>query len=159
MKPALTLFKGGLLLRPLEEKDLTTTLRWRNQDDVRRNFFHKDIISYEQHHKWFENYLTKKDDIVFVGELDGEIIGQLAIYDINIFTKKAEVGRFIISPEYAGKGYMKILINLLFELCVNLKVETLYLYVIPTNHKAIYLYEKLGFVVKENTAESILMER
>lgn len=159
MKPALTLFKGGLLLRPLEEKDLITTLQWRNQDDVRMNFFHKDIISYEQHHKWFENYLIKKDDIVFVGEFDGEIIGQLAIYDIDTLTKKAEVGRFIISPEYAGKGYMKKLINLLFELCGNLKIETLYLYVIPTNYKAISLYEKLGFVVKENTTESILMER
>ena len=159
MKPALTLFKEGLLLRPLEEKDLATTLQWRNQDDIRKNFFHKDIISYEQHHTWFEKYITKNDDMVFVGELNGEIIGQLAIYDINVSTKKAEVGRFIISPKYAGRGYMKKLINLLFELCSTLKIETLYLYVIPTNYKAISLYQKLGFVAIRTTTESILMER
>lgn len=159
MKPALALNKGGLLLRPLEEKDLATTLVWRNQDDIRKNFFYKEIISYEQHHKWFKNYLTKNDDIVFVGELAGELIGQVAVYDIDVITKKAEVGRFIISPKYAGKGYMKKLINLLFEVCDELKVDTLYLYVIPTNIRAIYLYEKLGFVVKHNTTESILMER
>ncbi len=55
-------------LRLLEEADLPRTLAWRNQDHIRRWFVHSDVISPEQHRRWFGAYRERDDDFVFVVE-------------------------------------------------------------------------------------------
>lgn len=98
---------GRVRLRLLEESDLSMTLAWRNQDHVRKWFFHSDIIAADQHRRWFEQYRDRDDDFVFVieeAETLRRAIGQASIYNIDWAARRAEFGRLLIGdPEGGGR--------------------------------------------------------
>jgi len=54
------------------------TRAWRNQDHIRKWFFHSDPITTEQHLAWWQRYQDRDDDFVFIIEetetLNGFII-------------------------------------------------------------------------------------
>ena len=137
-------------MRLLQEADLPKTLRWRNQDDIRRWFFHSEIISQQQHIDWFKNYIYKDDDFIFIVE---EIqkgyrpIGQVSIYHIDWAVQRAEFGRLMIGePDASGKGYAfkasQMAANIAF---FTMGLKEIYLEVFVDNKKAIAIYEKMGF--------------
>lgn len=133
-------------LRLLAEGDLPTTLAWRNNDEARKWFINSDKIELSNHLKWFGSYKEKTNDFVFVVEANGSLVGQCAVYGIDGTTQKAEVGRFLVAPEHAGKGYIKHGCQLLIQICwEHLSLEKLFLEVFESNSRAINLYEKLGF--------------
>jgi RimJ/RimL family protein N-acetyltransferase len=142
--------KDNLRLRTLQESDLPMTLQWRNQDDIRRWFFHSEVISLQQHLDWFKNYITKGDDFVFIIE---EIqngyrpIGQVSLYQVDWGAQRAEFGRLMIGePDAAGKGNAfrasQMAANIAF---FTLGLKEIYLEVRVDNKKAIAIYEKMGF--------------
>jgi RimJ/RimL family protein N-acetyltransferase len=159
MKPALSIQKEGLLLRPLNKQDLDDTLNWRNRDGVRQCFFYDKLISIDEHHRWYENYLGKDTDVVLIGESSGEKIGQLAVYDIDFNSRRAEIGRFVASPSFAGKGMMRSLIVLLCDACAACGLKELYLEVLPSNERAIRLYDSIGFTIVDTTPTVIKMSK
>ncbi|WP_111807391.1 GNAT family N-acetyltransferase [Aeromonas allosaccharophila] len=159
MKPALSIKNEGLLLRPLNEKDLGDTLYWRNRDGVRQFFFYDKLINMDEHYRWYENYLGKDTDVVLIGESLGEKIGQLAVYDIDLNNGKAEIGRFVVSPDFAGKGMMRRLIILLCDACAAYGLKELYLEVLPSNERAIRLYDSIGFTIIDKTPNAIKMSK
>lgn len=77
---------------------------WRNQDFVRKQMHHKNIISPQEHRKWVD--LIKNDDRrnVFVLYLDDEAIG---VYQYRIIDDAGtiELGDYLISEDYQNKGY------------------------------------------------------
>src|SRR6187549_2663337 len=87
---------GRVRLRLLEESDLPATLAWRNQDHIRKWFFHSDVIAPDQHRAWWDRYLQKDDDFVFVIEETESLkrpVGQVALYNIDWENGTAEYGR------------------------------------------------------------------
>jgi RimJ/RimL family protein N-acetyltransferase len=149
MKPAIspTSF-GNVQLRLLELDDLPHTLAWRNQDDVRKWFKFNGTVTAEQHLAWFEKYQAKADDFVFVALhlKSQERIGQVAIYDVDLMQKQAEVGRFIVAPEAAGKGFMTEALQALADCATQqLALSRLFLEVFASNARAINLYSKAGY--------------
>ncbi|HEY9868072.1 MAG TPA: GNAT family N-acetyltransferase [Candidatus Obscuribacterales bacterium] len=137
-------------LRPLEQRDLSDTLRWRNQERVRTFFKSSAEISPESHSAWFSQYLSKADDYVYVIdeiECSHLPVGQVSIYNINWDRGEAEFGRLLIGePAALGKGYAREASLLLLahwhsiygikRFCLEVKEE---------NERAIRLYEQLGF--------------
>lgn len=160
-KPTLSYEAEGLCLRPLRHDDLEYTLAWRNREGVRQCFLYSELITPQQHLHWFEQYLLKPDDCVLIAEMQtGGRIGQLALYDIDLQKRTAEVGRFIASPEYAGRGMMRKAIEALFIIAANsLGLETLYLEVLPTNTRALELYRQLGFVAEISETSVVKMTK
>ncbi len=147
---------AGIRLRPLERGDLSLTLAWRNRDDVRIWFKMSEVLSEEQHRGWFESYLGKPDDYVFIVEADGRPVGQVALYSINKLTASAEIGRFIVAPGEGGKGHIRVAIEALFGLArEHLGLSRIHLQVFAHNQRAIRLYEKLGFKL-DRTSENML---
>lgn len=143
-------------LRLLEKNDLDKTLMWRNRDEVRCCFKHSDVIIFEQHLNWFESYLKKDDDFVFVVEAESIVVGQASVYDIDWEGESAEIGRFLASPEHSGKGYIRSGCQLLIDLCWHqLGLKYLFLEVFQHNTRAIRLYESLGFS-QERCSEGLL---
>ena len=71
------------------------------------------------------------------------IIGQLSL-NLEI---KNEVHMFhlIIDPKFQRKGLAKELINEAEKVALNIKKRTIALNVLKSNHRAISLYEKLGY--------------
>ncbi|WP_255988785.1 GNAT family N-acetyltransferase [Chitinolyticbacter albus] len=160
-KPTLSYKAKGVRLRPLRDDDLEFTLAWRNREGVRQCFIYSDLITLPQHLRWFEQYTLKSDDCVLIAETaNGERIGQLAIYDIDVQKKTAEIGRFVVAPEFAGQGLMRSAIEALCVLAKeSLELNELYLEVLPTNASALGLYLRLGFQAGASDADKIKMTK
>ncbi|WP_426397407.1 GNAT family N-acetyltransferase [Ralstonia sp. R-29] len=153
---------GRIRLRLLAEDDLQTTLEWRNRDGVREQFKSSDLLTYPQHHSWFVRYTEKPDDLVFIAELvdTGERVGQVAIYAIDHGSRAAEIGRFVVSPDFQGRKLMKEAIDVLMRFAASeLSLTSVYLEVLESNERAGMLYQKLGFEERGRADGLIRMER
>jgi hypothetical protein len=87
------------------------TLAWRNQDHIRTWFFHSDVITPEQHRRWFDAYRGRDDDFVFVIEETEELrrpVGQVALYYIDWEPGTAEYGRLMIGDTDAPEIVQRI---------------------------------------------------
>ena len=135
----------GVTLRPLNEDDLPTTLAWRNHPDSRQWFLTTDEITWDQHRQWFENYLVKADDVVFVLD-DGErLVAQVALY--NLDDQSAEFGRLLVAPEARGQGLSHVAVELCLRVAdEQLRLDNVVLEVRQDNARAIAAYERAGFV-------------
>ncbi len=146
----------NISLRLLRKDDLPETLLWRNT--YRAFFTYSDEIDLPSHLKWFENYLQKNDDFIFIIENQlQEKLGQVALYDINWAEKSAQFGRFLVNPAFANQGYMStackaslLLARDVLELC------SLMLEVKATNERAIRIYENCGFRFEKAIGQELL---
>lgn len=137
-------------LRLLEQRDLAMTREWRNQDRVRMKFVTTNKLEPESHQRWFEGYLAKDDDYLFVIEETETLnkpVGQIGMYNIDRQAKQAEYGRLMIGEENAlGLGIAAEASRLMIEhFRKNFAIEHVYLEVKADNQSAYKLYESLGF--------------
>ena len=68
-------------LRLLSPADLPRTLAWRNQERVRTAFITSSVLSEDGHRRWFDAYVERDDDFVFIIEArdSGRPVGQVVI--------------------------------------------------------------------------------
>ena len=152
----------GVSLRLISAEDLTITLTWRNREDIRRHFIKSDIISWERHLSWWEEYLTKNNDFVFIIEEREKLnrpVGQVSLYNIDLENHEAEYGRLMIGDNEArGKGLARRATELLITWAFNpLEIKRIYLEVFKDNTIAISLYRRCGFVSFGDRGELHLM--
>ncbi|WP_189523783.1 MULTISPECIES: GNAT family N-acetyltransferase [unclassified Mesorhizobium] len=149
---------GTVVLRLVEERDLETILAWRNRDEARVWFKNSDRIAFDDHLAWYKRYLQREDDFFFLVEANGQPVGQCGIYDIENGAGRAEVGRFLIAPEMAGKGYASRSCREIVRFGTQfLKLPYLFLEVIEQNARAIRLYARQGFVEESRQGGLIRM--
>jgi len=157
-----TLEGERIRLRPLTAKDLPLTLSWRNQDAVRRWFFHSDLLSPEQHCAWFEAYCKRDDDFVFIIE---EIVrfnmpvGQIALYNVDWDRQKAEFGRLMIGELRArGMGLAKEATQLLlYFVRREWQLQEVFLEVYENNLPALAIYRACGFIETQRHSGIVTM--
>jgi RimJ/RimL family protein N-acetyltransferase len=90
--------------RLIQESDLSMTMGWRNKPRVAHWFKSAALITPEQHRQWFEEYLQRDNDYLFIIEdknMTDAPVGQVGIYNIDFSAGTAEVGRFLIGEERA----------------------------------------------------------
>jgi diamine N-acetyltransferase len=150
-------------LRLIEERDLETTLSWRNRDDARIWFKTSDPIPLESHKAWFQRYFEKDDDFLFIVETQdhpARPVGQVSVYGIDWSAQSAEVGRFLVAPGEGGKGYMTGACQLLIAYCCGpLGLDYVFLEVMERNARARRLYETIGFSEEDRHDGLIRMGR
>jgi len=136
-------------LRLLKEVDLPMTRAWRNQDHIRRWFLHSEVITPEQHRRWYDSYLPRDDDFVFVIEelrSAGRPVGQVSLYNIDWESGHAEFGRLLIGEPTAARGLAReateLVLDYAFTECGLREVE---LEVFAANQAAVGLYRSCGF--------------
>lgn len=144
------LLNGNTRLRLLEFADLPMTLAWRNQDDIRRWFFHSQVITPEEHRAWWERYQERDDDLVFVIEETQSLnrpVGQAALYNIDRVARTAEFGRLMIGdPVARGLGIARLATARLVEEGLTAwGLEAVRLEVLSDNAPAIAIYRSCGF--------------
>ena len=137
-------------LRLLEEADLPRTLAWRNQPHIRRWFVNDQVITPEQHRRWFESYRERDDDFVFIIEEAAPLVrpvGQVALYRIDWEQRRAEYGRLLIGEADAtGRGLAREATALLIaHATATWGIREIELEVFADNTRAIALYAALGF--------------
>jgi RimJ/RimL family protein N-acetyltransferase len=148
--PLLPIESDRIVLRLLTEGDLPMTLAWRNQPRVRANFVTSRELTEAEHRAWFEDYVRKDDDFVFVVcERAGlKPVGQAALYHVDWKARTAEFGRLMIGPDDAlGKGLATEATRLLLSFGFGqLRLRRIRLEVLSSNGRAIAIYRKLGFI-------------
>lgn len=88
-------------LRLVKREDCDLLFSWVNEEAVRRNAFNSNLISYEEHKKWFENKLKDENSIIYICYIQDKVIGQIRV-DI---TGCSGVIDYSIAKEFRGKGY------------------------------------------------------
>lgn len=149
----------AIRLRLIQEDDLPMTLAWRNRDEVRKWFKYSDMLSIENHREWFQKYLLRDNDFLFVVEdvSTGLPVGQASVYGIDWERGIGEVGRFIAAPDFRGRGYMKQACAAIADVSFNcLGLKEVFLEVFPDNERAIHVYQLVGYITSGATDDGLV---
>ncbi len=138
-------------LRAIEREDIDRFVRWFNDPEVRRYLLMYEPMSRAKEERWFEERLSRKDDLLFALEVrEGDRwvhIGNMGLHRIDWKNRVATLGIVIGEKEYWGKGYgteaVKTMLRYAFhELGLNrVELETY-----SFNPRAQRCYQKAGFV-------------
>jgi RimJ/RimL family protein N-acetyltransferase len=136
-----------LRLRAIERSDIPTFVRWLNDPEVIQHLLLYLPISQAQEESWFEAQLKDQDRrILGIETLDGKLIGNIALENINWKDRNAELGIVIGEKEYWGTGYgTEAIITLLDFAFSQMNLHRVYLRVFEDNQRALHCYEKCGF--------------
>lgn len=144
-------------LAPLQEKDIEMIRQWRMK--YKDHFYDANEITPEQQKIWYSKYKESPTDRMYIiQKKDGEPIGTIAIYEINIQTRTARLGRVLLLEEARGQGYAEEAVKTLLDYADN--VMRLYRVTTDTyidNIDAIAVYARAGF--KTTIRPIIILER
>ena len=131
-------------LQSIQENDLENLRIWKNNH--RASFFYKDIISPEQQLIWYQNYLKRETDYMFVlKDLSGNPVGCLGfrVLDNNIDLYniiRGDKSAFHVSM----KDAMHVMLNYIKEIYnFPIKCDVL------KDNPAVNWYQKCGFVISQ----------
>ena len=136
-----------LLFKQVDENDLEWLRETRNK--YKDHFFDSHDITKEQQKAWYNKYRDIGADTMFIVKLkSGEQIGTIAIYDIDVTTRNAKLGRILLLTEFRKHGYAEEMV----ERILKLGFEEMRLYKIKVecyweNLDAIVIYHRAGFTV------------
>ena len=146
----------NMRVREISIEDTQIINKWHN-DRRLYDFLVGDFYgpSIEDTKKWINNYSQCKNKtfrgIVFT---DCEDIG--VVYLIHNKKNSAEVGIFIADEKNRSKGYGKLMISWLLRLGFEvLNFESIYLYTLEENERAIKLYTDFGFAEAKNKRSTV----
>ncbi|MGG3518910.1 GNAT family N-acetyltransferase [Bacillus pseudomycoides] len=98
--------------------------------------------------EWVQGVLKNERETLIVAEKDGEVVGWIVFLSENK-KRLSHTGSFgiMISKSYRGLGIGKMLLQALLDWAEkNPLIEKISLGVFSTNHSAISLYKKMGFI-------------
>lgn len=140
---------AGIYLRPMTYEDTDRIVNWRNDEEVRRNFIHREKFTREGHINWMKQMVeTGKVVQLMICEVDTDTpLGAVNIQNIDRQHNKAEYGIFIGEASARGRGLGTAAAKLMLRYCFQEeKLNRIYLRALSTNEQAIRSYEKAGFV-------------
>ena len=145
-------------IRPLQEQDAYTSVRWRNDPDVFKytgNTYDHEI-TIESELGWIRRVIANPNDYRCAILVDGIYVGNIYLTDIE--GEAAEYHIFIGNKDYWGKGVAKHASCLLLDYAFNvLSLKRVHLRVRQENISAIKLYKKLGFCVDYKVEGQLVM--
>jgi diamine N-acetyltransferase len=141
-----------VVLRPLRAADRTTSVRWRNDPDIRDNVLgYRFPVTEAMEADWVNAVLKDQSRtrvvLAIEDKTDGALAGFVYLNNIDWFARNAEFGILIGARNRHGKGLAKDALCLMagyaFE---TLNLHKLYLRVVAFNKRALALYRAFGFV-------------
>jgi len=145
--------EGKILIRPLKKNDLPQTLSWLKDPEINRflTASFKDL-DLKKELSWFCEMNSSLIDFIFAVEdkKNKRYIGNCGLHKIDWENRVCEFGIVIGDKEYWGKKFGADAINgitkIAFKKMHLLKIK---LFVYEYNQRAIAVYKKCGFEVKE----------
>ena len=138
-----------MILREIEEGDLNSIVKWRNDPAILRWLFSYSPLSEVKQRKWYEKYLNDDTQQTFIIELKEEKtpVGTIGLTSIDYKNQKAELTIIIGEKEYWGQGLGEEALNLLATFAFNeMNLRKIKTFTFSDNEKSIKLYENCGFV-------------
>lgn len=101
--------------------------------------------------RWFDNYMANRSSCVRCAitteEAPGEILGLVSLTNIDALNQCGSLQIMIGAKENQGKGMGSFAVSAMLDHAFrNLNLHRVELRVLPTNARAIHVYEKAGFV-------------
>lgn len=140
------------MLRSIGPGDLEDLRRWKN--DNRQAFFFKDVITPEGQKKWFEGYVERPQDFMFVVEAEGMKVGCMGF---RIIDGAADCYNIIGAPQGRGKGYLGAAMEAMCAHIAGKHTRKISCKVLKTN-PAVKWYEKRGFKIAADKGDHWQME-
>lgn len=144
---------GGIVVRTGRIEDAEATLEIQRSVVSEGGFliaypneFNKTVA---QQIEWVESLLKNENETIMIAEKDTEVVGWI-VFEVNQNRKRlSHTGSFgmMIKKSYREMGIGKMLLKALLEWAENNPlIEKVSLGVFSTNHRAIALYKKMGFI-------------
>ncbi|WP_281250326.1 GNAT family N-acetyltransferase [Virgibacillus siamensis] len=105
-------------------------------------------LTTQQQREWIGNFLQNERETIIVAEIHGEVVGWISFHSPDR-KRMAHTGAFgmMIRKECRNMGIGKLLVQALLDWAeANPFIEKVCLGVFSTNHRAIALYKRMGFV-------------
>jgi diamine N-acetyltransferase len=143
-------------LRAIERSDIPTFVRWFNDPEVTKHLGLYLPMSQAQEERWFERHLQDEKRHIFgIETVDGKLIGNIGLEDVNWKDRSAELGIVIGEKDYWDKGYGTEAVTTLLGFAFRqMNLHRVYLRVFEDNPRAKRSYEKCGFQLEGRLRES-----
>ena len=144
---------GGQLVRlhSLALRHLDQSRSWFNNPELARLLGRIRKISDAEHKEWFSGLHQRGDCVYFAIEVEsgGRYVGNIWLWDIDPFHRKAELRILIGEADCLEKGVGTEAIQLLCKYGFgNMNLHKIYAYVHATNPRARRAFEKAGFEIE-----------
>lgn len=149
----------NILIRPLTVEDAAVSYKWRNDPEVWKFTGSRPSkeITAEIERDWLKKSLGDKSKTRFAILVDGVYVGNVQLTDI-IINQSAEFHIFIGEKSFWGKGVAKEATYQILHYAKDvLNLHSVFLDVNKENLSAINSYRKNGFVIVNETHDSIRM--
>ena len=147
------ILRGPLaVLRPLRASDHSTSVRWRNDEEIRDNILgYRFPVTEEMEADWVNSVLKDQSRtrviLAIEDRTDGVLVGFVYLNNIDWFARNAEFGILIGERNRRGRGLAKDALALVAKYAfTTLNLNRLYLRVVAFNKRALQLYRGFGFV-------------
>ena len=145
-------------IRPIQNRDASLIVKWRNLDSVRSKFIFQENFTLELHMNWIETKVKTGKVVQFIIEMDNRPVGSVYLRDIDTSSKKAEFGIFIGEDAARGQGVGRAATAQILEYAFNnLNLNKVFLRVFEENLVAISCYKKAGFIFEGCAREDVII--
>lgn len=143
--------ENELFIRNGTLSDAELLFEWVNEPSVRKNAFHMDSISYEEHIAWYKEILNNPNSAQYILMSNEKPIGQVRL---SIKGIEAEID-YSVDVRFRGSGYGQEILRLIK---IKVKedfpsVKRLIGKVKPSNVSSYYCFIKSGFEEKYRKLE------
>ena len=123
--------------------DANDIFEWRNHPDIRKNFFNQELLSWEEHEKWFMAKLKDPDTTVYMAYYKKEKIGTIRFESKESVIKTS----VMLNPLFLGKGLGSQVIKLGVEEYIKEKKpkKSLVAEIKKDNITSIKAFQKAGY--------------
>jgi RimJ/RimL family protein N-acetyltransferase len=130
-------------LTKVEITDINDIFEWRNHPDIRRNFFNQELLSWEEHEKWFTTKLKDSNATVYMAYYREKKVGTIRFESKESVIKTS----VMLNPDFLGKGLGSKVIKLGVERFIMEKNHDMQIIAeIKSENKAsIKAFQKAGF--------------
>ncbi|MGL5440451.1 MAG: GNAT family N-acetyltransferase [Filifactoraceae bacterium] len=136
-------------LRSMTLSDVSLMCNWDEGSDILFADYNFPKMTFSEQKDWFNLKNNLRSKCFVIENRDNQVIGYIAMKQIDKFLKSAELG-IVISPTKVGFGYgteaIKVFMNWYFTVY---KFKRLWLRVGAYNRRAINSYKSLGFVFRK----------
>lgn len=141
-----------LILRNATADDAEMLLKYLKETTVETPFLVKEPeeidMTLEEERAFIQSQNESEGNIMLLGFLDGEFVGNCALNGMGLFRFRHRVTLGIaLYQKFTGMGIGKVMMETLIRLAKDMEYEQIELSVIANNERAIALYKKMGFEI------------
>lgn len=138
-------------------EDMKEVFDLSNDKLVRANSFNQDEISWESHQTWFKNKLKDENSLFYlIRDFGNNLISQIRFDKTNSGEGDISIS---VASSFRGKGYgAKVLKSASEKIVAEHEIKKINAYIRNENAASQSVFEKAGYVLKENYPDRVRYE-